>query len=203
MKIKTLWSIMAVGAMAMGAQAALAAGDAVAGKAKFYTCGGCHAIEGYGNAFPTYPVPRLGGQHQDVVIAALMAYKDGERKHGSMEGNAADLSEKDMDDISAYVSQFKNGTSTGNVTGNVAVGQGKSQTCAACHGEDGNSQVASNPRLAGQREGYLVKALKDYKSGARNNPIMGGMAQGLSEQDIKDIAAFYASQKKGLLTIFD
>ena len=80
-------------------------------------------------------------------------------------------------------------------------GKNKAETCGACHGEDGNSADPNNPRLAGQYESYLVKALEDYKTGARKNPIMNGMAEALSADDIKDISAYYASQKKGLTVV--
>jgi cbb3-type cytochrome c oxidase subunit III len=64
--------------------------------------------------------------------------------------------------------------------------------CAACHGADGNSGVAANPKLAGQHPEYIVKQLQEYKSGKRANPIMQGFASQLSEQDMRDIAAYVA-----------
>lgn len=79
-----------------------------------------------------------------------------------------------------------------------AAGKTKSATCAACHGPDGNSAAADFPRIAGQYPDYIVKALIDYKSGARKNPIMAPMAAMLSERDMEDLAAFY-SQQKGLV----
>jgi cytochrome c553 len=78
--------------------------------------------------------------------------------------------------------------------GDPDAGKSISTTCAACHGADGNSVIPANPRLAGQHADYLVQALKDYKSGARSNPIMMGMVAPLSEQDIRDLAAYFASQ---------
>lgn len=87
------------------------------------------------------------------------------------------------------------GTTAAFAGGDPAAGQQKSQTCAACHGADGNAANPMYPRLAGQYETYLLHALKDYKSGARKNPIMNGMVAALSEQDMADLAAFYASQK--------
>lgn len=78
--------------------------------------------------------------------------------------------------------------------GDAAAGQAKSALCATCHGADGNSQLAENPKLAGQNASYIVKQLNDYKSGSRVNAIMAGMVAALSEQDILDIAAWYASQ---------
>lgn len=83
--------------------------------------------------------------------------------------------------------------------GNIEAGKKKSQSCAACHGADGNSTTAEFPRLAGQHADYLVKALRDYKTGARKDPIMAGFAAPLTDEDREDLAAFFASQK-GLTT---
>ncbi|MGB5235311.1 MAG: cytochrome c [Candidatus Macondimonas sp.] len=80
--------------------------------------------------------------------------------------------------------------------GDPAAGQQKAtQVCAACHGPDGNSPSNQFPILAGQYEDYLVYALQSYRNGQRNNPVMTGMAQPLTDQEIKDLAAFFASQK--------
>ena len=70
-----------------------------------------------------------------------------------------------------------------------------SSVCAACHGADGNSTVPSNPILAGQNAGYIAAQLKAFKSGARQNPIMQGMAAGLSDEDMANVAAYFQSQK--------
>lgn len=78
--------------------------------------------------------------------------------------------------------------------GDAAAGEKKAAVCAACHGQDGNSPGGDFPSLAGQGEKYLVKQLADYKSGARKNGIMQGQAAGLSEQDMADLAAFYAGK---------
>ena len=85
------------------------------------------------------------------------------------------------------------------MAGDPAVGQALSKTCAACHGADGNSASAEFPRLAGQHEDYLVRALKDYQSGARKNPIMAPQAANLTPRDIGDLAAYFSNQK-GLAT---
>lgn len=77
-------------------------------------------------------------------------------------------------------------------------GKELSQTCASCHGVDGNSTIPTNPILAGQYESYIIRALSDYKSGARSNPVMAGFAAGLSMQDMKDLAAYFASQDSAL-----
>jgi cytochrome c553 len=78
----------------------------------------------------------------------------------------------------------------------LAAGEAKvKEVCAACHGADGNSVDANNPRLAGQWRDYLAKALRDYKSGARNNGVMAGFAKTLTDKDIENLAAYYAAQK--------
>lgn len=68
------------------------------------------------------------------------------------------------------------------------------KVCAACHGFDGNSFLAVNPSLAGQHEAYLFKQLTEFKSGARSNAVMAGMVANLSADDMRNVAAFYASQ---------
>jgi len=84
--------------------------------------------------------------------------------------------------------------------GNPESGKAKAaQVCAACHGPDGAKPTAAeNPILAGQYYDYLVKSLKEYKSGKRSNPIMQGFAAQLSVQDMEDLAAWFASQKSSL-----
>ena len=84
--------------------------------------------------------------------------------------------------------------------GNADSGKSKAaQVCAACHGPDGNKPSAPDqPVLAGQYYDYLVRALSDYKSGARSNGIMKGFAGQLSKQDIEDLAAWFSSQKSSL-----
>lgn len=81
----------------------------------------------------------------------------------------------------------------------VAAGQAKvKEVCQACHGLDGNSQTPDYPRLAGQYPDYLAKALRDYKSGARKNPIMAGFAAALTPKDIENVAAYYSTQPEVL-----
>ena len=85
-------------------------------------------------------------------------------------------------------------TGTGNF-GDTAKGeQIAKQICAVCHGMDGNSPLSANPNLAGQHPEYLYKQLMEFKSGARANAIMAGMVANLSEQDLRNLSAFYAGQ---------
>jgi cytochrome c553 len=84
--------------------------------------------------------------------------------------------------------------STAHAQGNASTGQARAATCVACHGADGNSVNPEWPSLAGQHPQYIVKQLKAFKSGARKNDLMTPMALPLSEQDMEDLAAYYAAQ---------
>ncbi len=83
---------------------------------------------------------------------------------------------------------------TASADGDPAAGKEKSATCAACHGADGNSANPEWPKLAAQHAPYLYKQLMEFKSDKRENAVMKGMVLALSEQDMKDLAAFYATQ---------
>lgn len=98
----TVRCAFAVLALLAGA-GAQAAGNAEAGRIKANTCMGCHGIPAYTNAYPTYRVPKLGGQSAQYLASALHAYKSGERPHKTMQGQASSLSDQDIEDIAAYL----------------------------------------------------------------------------------------------------
>lgn len=81
-------------------------GDTQAGRALVYTCGGCHGVTGYENAYPNYHVPRIGGQNYDYLVAALTEYKKGERAHPTMRAQGESMSEEDIRNIAAYLSSL-------------------------------------------------------------------------------------------------
>ena len=81
------------------------------------------------------------------------------------------------------------------VAGDPVAGEQKTATCAACHGSDGNSDLAANPKLAGQNARYTFKQLVDIRDGNRPIPLMTGLLDNMSDQDLQDIAAFYAEQE--------
>lgn len=89
---------------------------------------------------------------------------------------------------------------TGVKAGDAKAGEQKAQTCAACHGADGVSTIVTNPILAGQYPSYLEQALKSYRDGSRQSAIMAGFAAQLSDEDIADLAAWFASQNGPLQT---
>ena len=86
---------------------ATTAGDAARGRQLVYTCQGCHGVEGYKNAYPNYPVPKIGGQTASYLVMALTAYGKGERKHPTMQAQAESFSDQDIADIAAYLSSVK------------------------------------------------------------------------------------------------
>lgn len=178
----------------LAAPALAAGGDAARGATLAYTCHGCHGIANYRNAYPVYNVPRLGGQHAAYLAVALEAYASQERAHPTMHAQAATLSEQDIQDIAAYLSgkELEPGAKP------VGAAPKASQTCVACHGNDGIGILPEYPNLAGQHADYLANSLKGYRSGQRRNAVMGGMAATLSDQDIAELAEYYASQRPGL-----
>jgi len=181
---------------------AYAAGDPVLGEKKFYTCFGCHGIDGYKNAYPDYSVPKLRHQHAAYIIAALHEYKAGERPHPTMHAQASSLSDQDIEDIAAYLQGPEPVKPTAAVAGPVPK---EAAACAACHGENGLGVDApltpKPPVLAGQHEDYLEQALTDYRDGRRQNVVMDGMAKLLvTDEDIKIVAAYFASQPSPLVT---
>ncbi|WP_147652469.1 c-type cytochrome [Vulcaniibacterium gelatinicum] len=89
------------------AQQPAAAGNADKGKQLTYTCRGCHGVEGYQNAYPTYHVPKIGGQSAQYLVNALTEYKQGKRKHPTMQAQAQSFSDQDIADIAAYLSNLK------------------------------------------------------------------------------------------------
>jgi cytochrome c553 len=85
---------------------AVAAGNAEAGRTKVYTCGGCHGVPGYKNAYPNYHVPRIAGQNADYLVAALKGYQSGDRDHPTMRAQGESLSDQDIQDIATYLSSL-------------------------------------------------------------------------------------------------
>lgn len=84
-----------------------AAGDPAKGRTKSLTCMGCHGIPSYTNVYPTYHVPKVAGQQEGYIVDALKGYKSGDRKHPTMQAQAATLSDEDMADIAAFFSSLK------------------------------------------------------------------------------------------------
>lgn len=174
-----------------------AQGDAARGKTLGYTCLGCHGVVAYKNVYPTYSVPKLAGQHPEYLAAALKAYKNSERAHGTMHAQAASMSEQDMLDVAVFLA----GAPLKPGSGSVGTAPATVATCQSCHGKDGVGVTPDYPTLSGQYADYLERALDEYKSGARRNPVMAGFVATLKEEDMKALGEYYAAQKPALETL--
>lgn len=182
--------------------AALAAGDAEAGKSKAALCAACHGADGNS---PNPLWPKLAGQHPEYMVQQLVAFKSGERKDPTMSPMASPLSEQDMADVAAFFSSQKLASGAASDQSLAAAGErlyrgGNLQSgvaaCMACHGPagEGNPQ-ARYPRIASQNAAYTEKQLKDFRSGSRAtdpNQMMRKVAARMTDQEIKAVAEYVA-----------
>ena len=174
----------------------MAAGNAEEGQKLAQTCLGCHGVKHYVNTYPTYHVPRIAGQHETYIVAALKAYRSKQRSHKTMQANASDLTDQNMEDVAAYFSSLG-----GEAAGSKDIAEEPlAVTCMTCHGKGGLSTITSNPVLAGQYESYIVQALESYRSGDRKNAIMGTFGASLSDEDIDKLAAYFSAHNGPLRT---
>ena len=188
-------------------------GDAVAGEKKIALCIGCHGIIGYHASFPeVHRVPKIAGQNEKYIVAALTAYQAGTRKHPTMGGIAQTLSAQDIADLAAFYS-------TSGVDFNRAPppkaegGPEEAQAlvaragCTSCHGDNFSKPIdPSYPKIAGQYPDYLYVALKAYKTKdkkviGRGNPVMGGVAAQFSNEELHILADYVGSLPGELKTI--
>ncbi len=189
MIIKT--KIAFIAALLLLTGAAAAEGDPEAGAAIGNSCLGCHGIEGYRNAYPSFRVPKLGGQTATYLQIALKGYRDGMREHPTMVAQAASLTDQQIADVAAFLASF--GSDAVEAGGESAPGFEKAAACAACHGQNGISVSPPWPTLAGQHEEYLVHALNQYRDGSRKDPVMSPMAAPLTDEDVKLLAMYFSS----------
>jgi cytochrome c553 len=209
MKTASTLLLLALAGAFSSAQAQDVKGDAQAGAKKNAMCIGCHGIPGYQASFPqVYRVPMISGQNAKYISAALDEYRKGDRKHPSMRGVAAGLSDQDIADLAAYYEQHgKVANATAPAAAELpAALKDKLAACTACHGANfSNTTDPANPRLAGQHADYLTVALRAYQTKSdtvgRNNATMVGMAATLSEPEIKQIASFLAALPGELKTV--
>ena len=189
-------------------------GDAKMGAKKNAMCIGCHGIVGYQASFPeVHKVPKISGQSAKYIASALNAYKKGDRKHPTMRGIAASLTDQDIADLSAFYAA--SGTVEGAAplaaapaaSGHAAELVAKGN-CVSCHGNSFSAPIdPSYPRIAGQYDDYVYVALKAYKADGssaqvgRNNAIMGGVAKQFSNAELKEIAAYVGSLPTELKTV--
>ena len=189
-------------------------GDATAGARKIDMCIGCHGIVGYQASFPeVYKVPKISGQGAKYLSNALVAYRAGERKHPSMRGVAAALTDQDIADVSAYYASSggKAASPLADVPSrdpSVQVAELlKKGVCISCHGANFSKPIDPGyAKLAGQNADYLYMALRSYKiegnpQFGRSNGIMAGVAKQFSNGELKLLAGYIGSLDGELKTV--
>ena len=211
--IKAFRTLLALAAAALSANGALAQ-DAAAGEKKAAMCIGCHGIPGYQASFPeVHKVPKISGQGAKYIVAALSAYKKGERRHPSMRGIAGSLSEQDMADLGAFYEQH--GASMIKPVAETPALQPSSEVaalltrgaCASCHGANYSKPIdGAYPKLAGQHADYLFVALRAYAVEGnpqlgRANPIMGAQVKPFTRAELKAMADYLGSLPSELRTV--
>lgn len=199
---RTVVAAATFSAAALTAQAQGVTGNADAGQKKADMCIGCHGIPGYQNSFPEiHKVPMISGQSDKYIVAALTAYKKGDRKHPSMRGIAGSLSDQDMADLAAfYAAQGgKPATEAPKAASAVAAALIEKGACASCHGANFSKPIdPSYPKIGGQHADYLFVALKAYTVEGNNvvgraNPIMAGVAKQFKPAEMREIAKYLAT----------
>lgn len=188
-------------------------GDDKAGEKKIAMCVGCHGIKGYQSSFPeVYKVPMISGQGAKYIASALSAYKKGDRKHPTMRGIAAGLSDQDIADVAAYY-EARDKVPAAPAPGPAAAGSApvaallQKGNCVSCHGVNFSQPIdPTYPKIAGQHGDYLFVALKSYKTEGkalwgRGNPIMGGVAKQFSNAELKELANYVSSLPGVLQTL--
>jgi cytochrome c553 len=165
-----------------------ASGNKAAGKAAATACAGCHGQGGVS----TGTAPSLAGQDAQYFATAMKAYKTGARPDGGMKAPAASLDETAIKDLAAYYAdqmpqppRVRKPMTTEEVA----------ERCNRCHGLDGNSTDPRTPAIAAQRADYLEPVMRAYRKGERKSTAMAAMMDGMSDEDIAELAAHYARKK--------
>ena len=175
-----------------GARPAADADPLAAAKSGAAACGGCHGEAGV-TSMPG--MPSLAALEPKYFVAAMSAYKSGERRHDMMKSFAAPLTDPALQGLALYYALQKPARAQTPAEGDAAAGKKAAAACAGCHGESGVSSVPGTPSLAGQDAQYLVAATLAYKDGSRRDETMKAPAAALDERALKDVAAFYAAQE--------
>ena len=175
-----------------GAKPAAAKPDPVqAGKAAAAACAGCH---GEGGVSKMPGMPSLVALDPKYLVAAMKAYKSGQRKDDVMKSMLSSVADADLSNIALYYALQKPARAQTPAAGDPTAGKAAAAACAGCHGDQGVSGNPANPSLAGQDSQYLAAALKAYKDGTRGDETMKGLAGSLDESAMKNLAAYYAAQ---------
>jgi cytochrome c553 len=178
-------------------------GDPVAGKVKSQICQGCHGPDGNST---DQMIPKLAGQYETYITKQLRNYLAGTRSHEIMNGMAAPLNDKDLNDISAFFATQPimrgNGTAPGETGKNIFLKGNITDmvmACVGCHGVGGKGLTPDTgmyPVIGGQNKAYLFKQLRDFREDDRvNSPndIMNRILRSLSDSDLEALAEYISS----------
>ncbi len=163
-----------------------------AGKAAAAACAGCHGETGISK---TPGIPSLAALEPKYLVAAMKAYKDGQRKNEVMKSMLSASTDADLSNIALYFALQKPARAQTQASGDPSAGKAAAAACAGCHGDSGESGTAAIPSLAGQDARYVAAALKEYKEGSRSDAVMRSLAASLDEATADNLAAFYANQQ--------
>ena len=168
-------------------------GDPFAGiRSDMKKCVKCHGEDGNASASG---MPNLSAQAPEYFVTSMKAYVEGNRDHKMMAKLVANLDEDTLDKMGVFYAVQEPARTDTTGDGDTDLGRVASEPCASCHGDDGNASGAEMPTLAGQDARYFVKAMKAYKGGKRHHEQMFDAVDTLSEADVDNLAAFYASQE--------
>jgi cytochrome c553 len=199
-------------ALAVFSTPAAQAQDIKAGERNAAMCIGCHGIPGYQSSFPeVHRVPMIAGQNGKYIVAALQAYKKGDRKHPTMRAIAQGLTDQEMADLAAFYEQQAGVAPVAAKPGSEPAAKVaellKRANCASCHGDNYTKAIdASYPKLAGQHADYLYVALRSYQTEGqqvvgRNNAIMAAIAKQYTPAELRQIANYLGSLPGEMRTV--
>ncbi|SDC01099.1 c-type cytochrome [Ruegeria marina] len=179
--------ILALGGLMLAGVAAaqdLPVGDPASGESLMPKCRTCHGADGIAKLMIA---PNIAGEPASYLGAQLQAYRDGTRQNEMMSVIAKTLSDQDIADIAAWFTEQTPVSTLSADPGDAPA------ICTACHGADGIAVGEGVPHLAGDSEMYLTAQLQAFRDGTRGGDVMPGIAAGLSDEDIKVMARWYAS----------
>jgi cytochrome c553 len=155
-------------------------------------CVRCHGEDGNSSASG---MPNLSAQSTEYFVTSMKAYTDGGRDHKMMKRLVTGLDDSTLEKMGVFYAVQEPARTTTAGEGNSDRGRSLSEPCAGCHGGDGNTGSPDMPSLAGQDARYFIKAMQAYKTGKRQHQPMFDAVDSLGEQEVIDLAAFYAGQE--------
>jgi cytochrome c553 len=161
------------------------------GRVAAAACSGCHGATGNST---TPGTPGLAGHHPADLVAAMEAYKEGNRDHPLMESVMYSYDLEDINNIALFYAVQEPQRTASLGSGDPVAGERVAEACTACHGKDGNPTDPNTPQLAGEDAEYLITATKSYIDGRRDYAMMTHPVAVLSDQDIVDLSTYYARQ---------